>query len=83
MGDYYRVPADCRDLNYACYFTEGAQEVSAAEEYSSHNTRRLDVEGMCELLMKLEIVREAIGKNLATNSTNEFSNTKDTKKVKG
>ena len=63
MGDYYRVPADCRDLNYACYFTEGAQEVSAAEEYNSHNTRRLDVEGMCELLMKLEIVREVIGKN--------------------
>jgi UDP-glucose 4-epimerase len=63
MGDYYRVPADCRDLNYACYFTEGAQEVSAAEEYNSHNTRRLDVEGMCELLMKLEIVRNAIRNN--------------------
>ena len=63
MGDYYRVPADCRDLNYACYFTEGAQEVSAAEEYNSHNTKRLDVEGMCELLMKLEIVREAMKKD--------------------
>lgn len=63
MGDYYRVPADCRDLNYACYFTEGAQEVSVAEEYNSHNTRRLDVEGMCELLMKLEIVRNAIRNN--------------------
>ncbi len=63
MGEYYRVPADCRDLNYACYFTEGAQEVSAAEEYNSHNTRRLDVEGICELLMKLEIVREAMRKD--------------------
>ena len=63
MGEYYRVPADCRDLNYACYFTEGAQEVSASEEYNSHTTRRLDVEGMCDLLMKLEVVREAIEKN--------------------
>ena len=62
MGDYYRVPADCRDLNYACYFTEGAQEVSAAAEYNSHNTRRMDVDGMCGLLMKLEIVRDAIEK---------------------
>jgi UDP-N-acetylglucosamine 4,6-dehydratase/5-epimerase len=62
MGEYYRVPADVRDLNYACYFTEGAQEVSVAEEYNSHNTNRLDVEGMCELLMKLELVQEAVGK---------------------
>jgi UDP-glucose 4-epimerase len=62
MGEYYRVPADCRDLNYACYFTEGAQEVSVAAEYNSHNTKRLDVEGMGELLMKLEVVREAMGK---------------------
>jgi len=60
MGEYYRVPADCRDLNYACYFTEGAQEVSVAEEYNSHNTRRLDVKGMSELLMKLEVVKKAI-----------------------
>ena len=62
MGDYYRVPADCRDLNYACYFTEGAQEVSVAAEYNSHNTRRMDVEGMCGLLMKLQIVRDVVEK---------------------
>ena len=62
MGEYYRVPADVRDLNYACYFTEGAQEVSVAAEYNSHNTKRLDVEGMSELLMKLRVVREAMGK---------------------
>ena len=60
MGDYFRVPADVRDLNYACYFVKGQEEVSQAEDYNSHNTRRLDVEGMCALLMKLEIVRKAI-----------------------
>jgi UDP-glucose 4-epimerase len=60
MGDYYRVPADCRDLNYACYFTEGAQEVSEMPEYNSHNTRRLDVDGMCDLLIKLETVRNVV-----------------------
>ncbi|PIP48275.1 MAG: hypothetical protein COZ70_03610 [Deltaproteobacteria bacterium CG_4_8_14_3_um_filter_51_11] len=60
LGDYYRVPADCRDLNYSCYFSEGAEEFSVAEEYNSHNTERLDVDGMCEMLMKLEIVRKAI-----------------------
>lgn len=65
MGNYFRVPADCRDLNYACYFTEGAQDVSAAEEYNSHNTKRLDVDGMAELLMKLEMVRDAIRKKKA------------------
>jgi UDP-N-acetylglucosamine 4,6-dehydratase len=63
MGDYYRVPADCRDLNYACYLTEGAQEVSVMAEYNSHNTKQLDVKGMCDLFLKLEMVREAIGKN--------------------
>jgi UDP-glucose 4-epimerase len=62
MGEYYRVPADVRDLNYACYFTEGAQEVSVATEYNSHNTKRLDVDGMSELLMKLVVVREVLGK---------------------
>ena len=60
LGDYYRVPADCRDLNYSCYFSERAEEFSVAEEYNSHNTERLDVDGMCEMLMKLEIVRKAI-----------------------
>jgi len=49
-------------MNYACYFTEGAKEVSEMAEYKSHNTRRLDVEGMAELLLKLEMVRLAVGK---------------------
>jgi len=60
MGGYYRVPADVRDLNYNCYFFEGQEDVSRVEDYNSHNTRRLDVEGMMELLLKLEIVREAL-----------------------
>jgi len=60
MGNYYRIPADCRDLNYSCYFSEGTEEFSQAEDYNSHNTERLDVDGTCEMLMKLEIVRKAI-----------------------
>ncbi len=60
MGDYYRVPADVRDLNYACYFVEGEEKVSVSEDYNSHNTARLDVDDMTELLLKLEIVRRAL-----------------------
>jgi UDP-glucose 4-epimerase len=60
MGDYYRVPADVRDLNYNCYFVEGQEDVSHIEDYNSHNTRRLDVEGMMELLLKLDIIQEAL-----------------------
>lgn len=62
MGDYFRVPADVRDLNYNCYFVEGQEEVSLKEDYNSHNTARLDVDGMMKLLMKLEIVQRAMGK---------------------
>lgn len=60
LGSYFRVPADNRDLNYAAYFSEGREEVSLKEDYNSHNTPRLDVEGMCELLLKLELVRQAM-----------------------
>jgi UDP-glucose 4-epimerase len=61
MGDYFRVPADVRDLNYNCYFVEGQEEVSLKEDYNSHNTTLLDVDGMMGLLLKLEIVQKAIG----------------------
>ena len=61
MGGYFRVPADVRDLNYNCYFVEGQEEVSLKEDYNSHNTTRLDVDGMMGLLLKLEIVQKAIG----------------------
>jgi UDP-N-acetylglucosamine 4,6-dehydratase len=57
MGDFYRVPADKRDLNYALYFSEGEQHVSEIEDYHSHNTRRLDVEGVKQLISKLPLVR--------------------------
>ena len=60
MGDYYRIPADNRDLNYAQYFSQGSKEVTSYEEYHSHNTNRLDVEGMKQLLFKLPVIRKEI-----------------------
>ena len=61
MGDYYRIPCDTRDLNYDKFFTEGSEEISKVEDYHSHNTRRLDVEGMKALLLKLRFVQEDLG----------------------
>lgn len=60
MGNYYRIPADTRDLNYEQYFSEGNTKESTIEEYHSHNTHRLDVGGMKELLKKLPVIREEI-----------------------
>lgn len=60
LGDYYRIPADNRDLNYAQYFSEGSPDVSKFEEYHSHNTHRLDMEGMKKLLLKLPLIRKDI-----------------------
>ena len=60
QGEYFRVAADSRDLNYAKFFSEGEAKVSASEDYNSHNTRRLDVEGMEKLLMGLEFVKKAL-----------------------
>jgi len=59
-GGYYRIPADVRDLNYSLYFTEGETRVSGQEDYNSHNTRRLNEEGLIELLLKLDFVRDAL-----------------------
>ena len=61
MGNFYRVPADNRTLNYDKFFTEGSHEVEQVEEYHSHNTARLDVEGMKDLLLKLNFIREDLG----------------------
>lgn len=61
MGNYYRIPCDTRDLNYDKFFKEGDEKVSVIEDYHSHNTRRLDVDGMKELLLKLRFVREDLG----------------------
>ena len=60
LGGYYRVPCDNRDLNYALYFSEGSEKVGHVEDYNSHNTPRLDVDGMAELLLKLECVQKAM-----------------------
>lgn len=60
LGNYYRIPVDSRDLNYAQYFSEGSPDVSKFEEYHSHNTQRLDVEGMKQLLLKLPLIRKDI-----------------------
>jgi UDP-N-acetylglucosamine 4,6-dehydratase len=60
MGNFYRVPADRRDLNYAMYFSEGEQHVSQIEDYHSHNTRRLDVEGVKSLIAGLPLVRKEL-----------------------
>ncbi len=61
MGNYFRIPCDTRDLNYDKFFTVGNKDMSKIEDYHSHNTRRLDVEGMKELLLKLRFVREDLG----------------------
>ena len=58
MENYYRIPADNRDLNYNQFFSEGQIDMSVVEEYHSHNTVRLDVEGTKKLLLKLEIIQE-------------------------
>lgn len=57
MGQYYRVPPDNRDLNYGKFFDQGNEKISQLEDYNSHNTERLDVEGMKKLLLKLEFMQ--------------------------
>lgn len=57
MGEYYRVPPDLRDLNYAKYVEQGQEVISEAQDYNSHNTERLDVEGMKQLLLKLDFMQ--------------------------
>ena len=61
MGDYFRIPCDTRDLNYDKFFVEGDEKVATIEDYHSHNTRRLDVEGMKEQLMRLRFIQEDLG----------------------
>jgi UDP-glucose 4-epimerase len=60
-GNYYRIPCDSRDLNYDKYYTEGDHAISKMEDYHSHNTHRLDVEEMKQLLLKLNFIREDLG----------------------
>jgi len=60
LGNYYMVPCDTRDLNYANYFVSGQQKVAQVEDYTSHNTKRLSREQTKELLLSLEYVRNAL-----------------------
>ena len=60
MGDYYRIAADNRDLNYGQYFDTGRADVSVKDDYNSHNTRRLSVDEMAQLLLDLDIVKRAV-----------------------
>ncbi|MGG1921316.1 polysaccharide biosynthesis protein [Chryseobacterium cucumeris] len=60
MGDFYRIPADNRDLNYDKYFSEGMKDISKIEDYHSHNTKQQDVEGMKKLLLKLPLIRKEV-----------------------
>jgi len=60
MGEFYRIPADNRDLNYAQYFSEGEEDISTIEDYHSHNTEQHDVEGMKKLLAGLPLIRQEV-----------------------
>lgn len=61
MGNYFRIPCDSRDLNYDKFFVEGSETVSVTEDYHSHNTQQLDVEGMKKQLMRLRFIQEDLG----------------------
>lgn len=60
MGDYFRIPADNRDLNYAQFFSEGEEKISNQEDYTSHNTERLNVAQVKKLLLKLDYIKEEL-----------------------
>lgn len=60
MGRYYRIPADNRDLNYKKYFVEGEDKVSSSEDYTSHNTNRLEIDGIKELLLNLSYIQDEL-----------------------
>jgi UDP-glucose 4-epimerase len=60
MGGYYRIPADNRDLNYAKFFSEGEEKISLLDDYTSHNTERLNVDKVKTLLLKLDFIKEEL-----------------------
>ncbi len=68
LGNFYRVPADNRDLNYSMYFSEGEKNTALIEDYHSHNAERLDVDGIKKLISKLVLVR----KDLFAEDINEY-----------
>ncbi|OYW86154.1 UDP-glucose 4-epimerase [Candidatus Saccharibacteria bacterium 32-49-10] len=66
MGDYYRIPADNRDLNYDKFFDEGSKKLTTIEEYTSHNTIQLDVEGTKKKLLTVDYVNQELKGNIGT-----------------
>jgi UDP-glucose 4-epimerase len=60
MGQYYRIPADNRDLNYAKFSVEGETAIATFDDYTSHNTERLNIEGVKQLLLKLDFIQEQL-----------------------
>ncbi|WP_282552270.1 UDP-N-acetylglucosamine 4,6-dehydratase [Providencia rustigianii] len=64
QGNYYRIPADNRDLNYAKYFETGEKNLDLIEDYNSHNTTRLNINEMKNLLRKLDFIREIESGNI-------------------
>jgi UDP-glucose 4-epimerase len=60
LGNYYRIPADNRDLNYAQYFSEGMHEISQIDDYTSHNTTRLTVENIKKLLLTIDYIKKEL-----------------------
>jgi UDP-glucose 4-epimerase len=60
MGNYYRIPADNRDLNYAKFVVEGELGIASFDDYTSHNTVRLDIDGVKKLLLKLDFIQEQL-----------------------
>ncbi|WP_448636685.1 hypothetical protein [Pedobacter panaciterrae] len=65
LGDFYRIPADNRDLNYAQYFSEGETDISKIEDYHSHNTEQLGVDGMKKLLSNLPLIRKEVFEDIS------------------
>lgn len=60
MDNYFRVPADTRDLNYAGYLEEGKEEITESKEYNSRNTHQLSIEEIKEILLQLDYVKEEL-----------------------
>ena len=60
MGQYFRISADNRNLNYAQYFSEGEISISSKDDYNSHNTERLDIDGMMKQLLKLDFIQQEL-----------------------
>ena len=64
-GNYFRIPADTRDLNYNKYFVEGESKISLQRDYNSHNTKRLNIAEIKEMLLKIDYIRKELLKRPA------------------